>query len=260
MKLKASIFWWLLLRDIKSLQSLIIGGIIDGFIWAATNILIFQYILPYFGITNSFGSFIWAGTIITVGFFESANFAHDLVNDIATSKIIEYHLTLPIPAWLLLIKIALGIAINCMALSIFIVPLGKLLLWDSLSFNNFSILKFIALFFSANLFFGVVSVWIGSWARDGSRFAYVRRRFFNPFWAFGGYQFTWAVLAQAYPRLSLLALANPLTYAFEGMRSATLGAEGYLPFWICLVMLWVFIIIFGIWAYLWLKKRLDFIG
>ena len=255
----ARVFGWLLWRDIIILKKNIWGKLLDAFIWSTNYIIINTYIMPFFGVSPEYGSFIWVGTLVTMAFFESIYCANDIVTDLNGDKTVEHALTLPIPSWLIFIKMGLSIALNCMALSIFVVPLGKLILMDRLDLSNFSGIKFILIFITINLFFGFFAVWIGSWARDGLRFSYVYRRVVNPLWLFGGYQFTWMVLHQAFPRVATIVLFNPLVYAFEGMRVAILGQLGYINFWISFSVLWVFIIIFALWSSLWMKKRLDYV-
>ena len=194
-----------------------------------------------------------------MAFFESIYGANDLVNDFDNEKVIEYSLILPISAKLVFIKTALSIALDAAVLSLFLVPLGKLLLTNRLMLDNFSIPKFMLIFTTMNLFFGFFGLWIASWAKDGKNFSYVYRRVVNPVWIFGGYQFTWFVLYKAFPQWGFLLLLNPMTYAFEGLRAAILGQTGYLNFWLCVGALWCFTILFACWALLWMKKRLDYI-
>ncbi len=250
-------FGWLVWRDIIILRKSLWGKLLDSFIWSINYIIINTYIMPYFGVPQDYGSFIWVGTIVTMAFFESVNSANDVVHDLAGDKMLEHTLTLPLPAWLVFARIGLNIAIDGMALSIFIVPLGKLILLDRLDLSHFSFIKFILIFVTINLFFGAFALWVSSWAHDAYRFSYVRRRIVNPLWLFGGYQFSWFVFYQAFPRSAMVILLNPITYTFEGMRAAILGQAGYLNFWASLSVLWLFIILFTIWAIIWMKKRLD---
>jgi ABC-2 type transport system permease protein len=255
-----SIFGWLLWRDIRMLRWNLPGKILDALIWATNYIVINSYIMPFFGVPQSYGPFIWVGAIVTTGFFgASHSAAADLVNDIAGNKNIEYLLMLPVPSWLIFIKIALSFAINCMTLSIFILPLGKILLMDRLDLSTLSLTKFIPLFIMANIFFGFFGLWVASWARDGINFSYVWRRIVNPLWIFGGNQFSWAIFYKALPRIALLGLINPLTYAFEGMRASILGQEGFINVWIAFFMLIFFTCFFGWWSMKWMKQRLDYI-
>jgi ABC-type polysaccharide/polyol phosphate export permease len=84
-------------------------------------------------------------------------------------------------------------------------------------------------------------------------------RFVFPLWYLGAFQFSWAILYRIFPLGGILNLINPMVYVQESMRSALLGAEGYLPFWVSAGMLFFFIILFLWWGIVRLKKRLDFV-
>jgi ABC-2 type transport system permease protein len=146
-----------------------------------------------------------------------------------------------------------------MVLSIFMVPLGKLILFNQLDLSTLDIVKFSLIFVTVNLFFGCFAVWISSWAKGSARFSEVWRRVANPLWIYGGYQFSWYILYKVFPRLALVNLLNPITYTFEGMRAAILGQAGFIPFVVSFLMLWLFIAVFMYWALVWLKKRLDYV-
>jgi ABC-2 type transport system permease protein len=255
----ARIFCWLLWRDIVVLRKNVFNRLLDATIWSGTNILISYYILPAFGIEPKFGLLIWVGTILTMAFFESGYAAQELVTDRSGNNHIGYLLTLPLPSWLVIIKLGCTTALNCMVLSIFMLPLGKLILQNNLDLGSLSIHKFILIFLVSNFFCGSFGIWVFSWAQSTVRFSEVWRRVFNPLWAFGGYQFTWLVFHKTFPRLSLIALINPLTYAFEGMRASILGNEGFIPFWISLIAVAFFTLIFTLWAIRWSRQLLDYV-
>jgi hypothetical protein len=84
-------------------------------------------------------------------------------------------------------------------------------------------------------------------------------RFVYPLWVFGGYQYSYAVLANKNPWFAYISLINPQLYIMEGMRAAILGQEGYLNFWLCAGMTFFFSIICGIHAIFKIKRRLDFV-
>jgi hypothetical protein len=250
-------FAWLLWRDVQRIAHSFTDKLIDAAVWSFNNIIISAYVLPLFGVSREYGPLIWIGTIATMAFFESIYCANDIVTDIATDNVIEYHCTLPLPSWLLFVKIALSAALHSMVLSIMNLPLGYLVLYGTVDLSQAHWYAFAAVFIAMNLFFGFFAVWVASWARDGLRFGYVYRRVVNPLWLFGGYQFSWYVLYNAYPRAALVALLNPILYAFEGLRGAVLGGDTYLNPWICSAMLFVYAILFAVWGGRWMKQRID---
>ncbi|MBM3184388.1 MAG: hypothetical protein FJZ64_03690 [Chlamydiae bacterium] len=79
----------------------------------------------------------------------------------------------------------------------------------------------------------------------------------NPIFMFGAYFYTWVSLEKLSPTFAWITLINPIVYVLEGMRSAALGQEGHLPFWVCFFSLWGFIFVFASHAIYKLKRRLD---
>ncbi len=250
---------WMLWRDLYVLRKHIGGKIIDSLVWGTNIILISAFVLPAFGTSNVFGLIIWIGTITSMAVYEAVYEAQDMVADREGNFHTGYLLTLPIPSWLVFIKMALSVAINTTVLSFFMFPLGRIILRNRVSLIYFSLTKFLLFFLVLNLFCGFFAIWIYSWAKNPTRFSVVRRRVVNPLWAFGGAQFTWYILYETFPRLALIALLNPLTYAFDGLRASVLGPEGYIPFWVSFTMVIFFAILFGWWGIAWLRKRLDFV-
>ncbi len=90
-------------------------------------------------------------------------------------------------------------------------------------------------------------------------FPHIWMRFVLILWTFGCYQYSWFILNKVYPFWSYVSLLNPMIYAFEASRVAVLGQQGLLPFWFCIIMLWLFIGIFYSHALRKFKSRLDFV-
>ena len=57
------IFGWLLWRNLIILRQNLFDKLIDAFVWSTNYILINTYIMPYFGLSLEYGSFIWVGTM-----------------------------------------------------------------------------------------------------------------------------------------------------------------------------------------------------
>ena len=72
-----------------------------------------------------------------------------------------------------------------------------------------------------------------------------------------GCLFSWMVMYKAVPLVALINLMNPIVYTIEAMRGAFFGQADYLPFWICISMIWLFTLIFMFLGLSFFKKRLD---
>jgi len=253
------LFWQLLKTDFHIYKKSVIDAMIDAVIWFICLTAVFAYIFPSIGISQDFSILIVVGAVASCIYWDVWATATSFIIDIEGSKTIGYFLTLPIPNVLVLIKQILVNAIKAGLPALIILPIGKLLLWNTLQFTNFSIVKFTLIFILTSLFGGSFSLFIVSRVKDINHIGKVAMRFLFPLWFFGGSNYSFAIIQKLSPTFAYASLANPLLYAMEGVRAAVLGQQGYLAFPICLLMLTLFTIIFAFLGIVSLKKRLDFV-
>ncbi len=255
------VFSWLLWRNLRVLKNDFVNNAVDAMIVPATFIIIGGYILPYLGMPAQYGAFmIVSSMIINCSFATTWRGSSHLVTDIDGDRSVSYELTLPIPSWLIFVKYAVAYALDSMFLNILTLPLGKFLLWDKFSLAEFSIFKFILIYATANLLFGFYAVWIASWVQGMRGFTRYWLRYGAQLMFFSGFQFPWSILYKASPLFANINLLNPFVYAFEGARAAVLGQEGSLNYWMCLGMMWLYIVFFGYLTKRNFKKKLDYVG
>lgn len=253
------LFKELLFTDFAILRQVIVDQSVNLVIWVTANILVMGYLMPSFGLAESYGNFILAGLCGSAGLFGVFPSVVNLVNDFEGDRIIDYYMTLPLPSWLIFVRAMVFYAINFALIGLLVLPIGKLLLWNSFALSEVHFIKYIIIFVLTNLFYGTFTLWIASRVSNMIKIGNVWMRFVFPVWFFGGFQFSWYVLASKWPLFAYLNLLNPITYVMEGTRAAILGQPGYLPFWLCACMLIFFCIICGWHSIVRLKKRLDFI-
>lgn len=255
----APIVFELFKTDLIIFRQTILDKCINLCIWAACTGAVFTFLLPAFGLEASYGSFMIAGFIATAGLFEVFPSVMQLVSDFENDRVISFYATLPMPTFLVFIRFFFYYSFNAMTMCAFVVPLCKLLFWSSLDLSKISVLKFLIAFLLVNLFYGAYTVWIASRVTTTQKISNVWMRFVFPLWFLGAYQFPWFGLYKLFPMFAYLDLLNPMVYVQELMRSAILGAEGYLPFFASAGMLLFFIVLFLSWGILRLKKKLDFV-
>ncbi|MCH9811769.1 ABC transporter permease, partial [bacterium] len=136
-------------------------------------------------------------------------------------------------------------------------PIGKIFAYTRWDLSMFSVWKVLLMLVTSNIFFGFFALWLSSVIDGMSNLNSLWRRYIAPIWLFGGYVYSWHTAYQMSPIFAWVSLINPMIYVMEGMRSAALGAEGYLPFWLCFSMLWFFIIVCGTQAIKKMKVKLD---
>jgi len=246
----------LIWRDMSVFLPTFPGRLLNGAIWSGVTTCIFQYI-GFGDASVDLGLFMACANAVSWGFFEVMENVSRLIADLQGERSITYALTLPVPQWMVFVRIALSNALQAMAIAIFILPMAKLLLWNHFSFVSVSLIKVIIIFVLIHLFYGFFSLWLASLVKNLESIGNIWMRVTYPLWFLGGYQFTWATFASKNAVLAHLNLVNPLIYCFEGIRSAVLGSAGYLPFWLCCSALVFFMVLTGTLGIHRMMKRLD---
>ena len=250
----------LLKTDLLIFKTQFANMIIDNCFWISICTLISAYVLPKLGMTSSYGAFFVIGAIGSSAVFQTFGNVSRVVADLDGEKIITYPLTLPLPGWLLMVQKALSFAVQSALIGLVILPIGKLLLMDRLNLSLINPLQFFVIYITLQIFIaGFFTMFFVSITEKMSRILNVWTRVLFPLWFMGGSQFSWQTLHQVSPSFAKICLFNPFIYAFEGLHAATLGQDGYLPFWLCVGMIWLFIIVFAVISIRRMKKRLDFI-
>lgn len=253
------VFKNLLLLDLKVFKKHYFNKLIDLAIYITVILSITVYILPAFGLAESYSLIMVSGLIASIGIMELYPNSISLAIDLTKDKNISYALILPIPSWLIPLKDICYFALTSLLVGTFALPLSKILLGDLLNLRAVNWPLFALFFILSNIFFGAFAFLLATTVKDVLNSDRVWLRFIFPLWFFGGYQFTWYSLYKLYPQLAYINLLNPFIYITEGIRVTMLGQEGYLPLWICTIMITFFIISFSLVGIKRLKNQLDFI-
>jgi ABC-type polysaccharide/polyol phosphate export permease len=252
-------FWALLRTDFAIVNKNIVNDIIDVFIWISLISIVFTYIFPRLGMAQSFGALALVGTIASCGIFDIWGTTANYLSDLEGNNTNSYFFTLPIPSWMIFVKIALGQAYKTTILASFIIPLGKIILGNRLDLSNFAPLKFLLIFLTVNIFCGFFAILMMSITPSMKRVNSVWVRILFPLWFLGGAEFPWKVIQGMSEYLSYAILLNPILYCMEGIRATVLGQENYLNFWVCLIFLWAAGGVVGFIGMRRLKKNLDLV-
>jgi len=253
------IFWQLFKADLAVFQQTFWDKLLNAMIWASTVVAITGYIMPAFGLSVEFGAFQAVGVVVSMSGFEVYPQLANFISDIDGDRHVNYLLTLPIPGWLLLVKMACFYTLNALLMAFAALVTSKLILLSRFNMSTIHLGKMILAFIVINAFFGFFTLWMVSLTKSILTMENTMMRVMYPLWFLGGFQFSWHVLHSMSPSLAYINLLNPYIYSFEGMRAATLGQEGYLNYWMCMAVLSAFTLVCGWWGIERLKKRLDFI-
>lgn len=232
---------------------------INLYIWAFCSLVVMGYIMQDYGLTSDYGLFQLATVIGTVGLFEIYGNCFRIIADIEGDQHINYLLTLPLNPAIVWWSMIFSYALRGIILSVFIIPFGKILFWNSFSLIAVSWIKFAIILILANIFYGVFTIAITAHVGAMSKMEDVWSRFIFPLWFMGGYMFSWESIYELSQPLAYVLLGNPILYVMEGTRAALLGQEGCLPWEICCAAILGFIAIGWIYGKYKMKRLLDFV-
>ena len=252
-------FWSMTERSIKVTKPFLLDVIINNTLMTILQILIFTYFMPAFGLNKDFGTFMAFSMVALQVFFTSVFGLHTLLGEVLNPEdgILQYELTAPIHPSFVFIKCAFEFIHQSFFTTLPIIVAVKLLMWNRISFEYFSFFKFHFLLLCVALFSGFFTLFLVSITPNRSAVGNLLTRIVFPMWFLGGLQFSWQSLYNISPALAYLNLLNPLTYAYEGCRAATLNPTLSLPYWYCIPALLFCTAFFGTLGINRLKQRLD---
>ncbi len=250
------VFFQLLQRDLKLFISHAQDNYINTLCWVILSLIVYQFIMPELGSVYA-GEFLLVNCVISKTFFGIMDGVSATVADLDGDKKITYDMTLPISHTLLFIKIAISHAIHAFLLSLFILPVGKIVLWNYLLFPYFCWYKFIIIMLISSLFSGFFSLFIIGITKSIMQIEDVWCGIIFPLFGLGGFQFTFQAMYQISPIMSYINCLNPVMYMFEGMRAATLDPALSINFYLCCSALLLLTLPAGYIGIQLLHKRLD---
>ena len=246
----------LIYHDMMLFKQQFKDALINMFIARTTAVLMYQHIMPIVGL-KGFGAFIAISDLVQWGYFRLIGMITQLVMDMQDGQTISYYLTLPFPPSLVFVSIALSNSLKTMTTSIFLLPLIKIVLGSSLTFEYASWWRFVVIFIVIHLFYSFLGLFLTSITRRLDLFDNVWTRIMLPLWIIGGYMFPWKAAYIASPWIGYALLCNPLIYCLEGIRGSLLGYHNAIPFSVCFFMLVGFTLLCAHYALKNLKRRVD---
>ena len=235
------------------------GKIINLYIWVFCSLVVMGYVMQSFGLGIHYGCFQLATIMGTVGLFEIYGNSFRWMIDFEGDRHMSYYLTLPIRPSVVLWSMITSYVLMGLILSCFVLPFGKLILFNSFSLADISWIKFIIITIISNIFYGVFTVAVTAHVGAISKMENVWTRFIFPLWFMGGFQFSWGSIYNLSQPLSYVLLGNPVLYVMEGTRAALLGQKDCLPWWLCCVVLSFFTVLCWFYAKYKMKRLLDFV-
>lgn len=252
-------FWYLLLTDLTVFKQNLWHQLLDMLIWASTITIVFTYLMPAFGLSQGYSGFVIASLCASGTLFNIFPSVMNLVNDFDGERMIGYYLTLPIPSWLVFVKLMVFYAISGMTMGIVVLPWCKLIVGSNFDLSNLSLLKYLMIFIVSNMFYGTFTLFLATCVPNPTKIGRIWMRILYPLWFLGGFQFSWDVLYANAPMFAYINLLNPFVYIMEGTRSAILGDISSINCFVAVGLLLCYCVAFGVLALKRMKRRLDFV-
>lgn len=255
----ARIFLALLGRDMLVLQKRLKGLFFDNIILLLANIAMFGYLLPLMGMSPQLVAPLFIGytviSLIEIGYSLSISIVHD----VKFSKFIDYHLTLPLSTNWLLAEYITNFVIKASVVTLPLLLCGKLLLGNQFiivqtHWFSFGLMYLLSLIFIATLFLFYSFAYEYNWFR----FNLWPRRL-DPLFLLGSLFTVWKQVYGFSKIVGVLFLCNPLTYIAEGLRATLIGGDAFLPAWLCMIVVSIFIVINWLLLKPAMRKKLDLV-
>ena len=149
----------LIVSDLQVFKQTVLDKCIDITIWVILTIVVTAYIMPFFGLKHDFGPFQLGGVIAAIGLFELYGSVVDLVGDFEGDRVIKYNLTLPIPSWLAIISKSAYYFIIYTFLTVAMLPVGKICLWNQWDLAQVSYGKLVLAIIFQSGFYACFVLW-----------------------------------------------------------------------------------------------------
>jgi len=250
-------FFWLVFRDLRGIAKNFLTYFLDGALLPLSVVFTSGYIMPAMGLADDYGAFILVSTALGMCYNCCGMDSLGLITDLEGAKSIFYELALPMPYWLVYLKIGTAYALKSILTNVLVFPIGALILGSKLSLANLALGKAVLMYLLSNILYSAFALTSTIFMENSDSHGRFWIRWGWQIFTLAGWGFSWNYFYKAAPTVALFNLANPIMYTMEGLRAAMLGQEGYLDYWLCCGAILFFTLIIGfvgLWKF---KKRLD---
>lgn len=204
----------------------------------------------------SLNTVLFAGNIVLVLLLFTYKQNIELLFDLEGKRFIEYQITMLNPFLVLLERVLFtGLYAFCIALPYY--PMGKLILGSYVDMGHTNWPQLLALLFAGSMCLSAYHLLAAIVLKRTADIGALWSRINSALLVFGGFWVPlWAIEKYSYT-LGKLVYLNPCIYLTEGAKGAITGSNAYLPFWLCLSMLFAFSGLFLALSWWKFKQRTD---
>lgn len=206
---------------------------IDGALLAGLNVLLFAYLFPAMGMSDSMVAPVFIGSLLALFINLSFSISIRTVFDLRFKRFTDYLITLPLSKrWFLAASIT-GFFLELFLSTIPLVSCSVVALYGKIPLEQTNwfmlmIMYIVCLLVLAIFFLGCAFSYSYEWFLDNM---WPRR--LAPVVALGCVYVPWFTVLKIAPAAAWIMLLNPMTYMSEGIRASLLGASGYIDIRIC---------------------------
>ncbi len=253
----AQVFWALVQRDLIMIKKRLSSTLLTGVIQITTSVVLFGRLFPTMGVSDQLIAPLFIGQACFQMFFLGNAMGFRTIYDIKYSRFIDYRLTLPLPKRWLFGATLLYFVIETTIITLPLLLLGTIFLAPQFAGAQPNWLIFIITYFQVLCMYGLMFMSLSYYYTPEWYMNNIFPRRLTLLIGISPVFYTWFKAYAFSPNASLIVLASPLTYAFEGMRVALLGGPNYISPLYCIPMLALFSGVFCALLAYGIKKRLD---
>jgi hypothetical protein len=244
-------------RDLHVIRQRLRGAFINAGVRLIVDVLEFGGLFPAMGVPEELISPLFIGSVALQLLFQGMAFSLRTIFDIRFTRFIDYRLTLPLPKrWLF----ASYVTYFCMEAVIITLPLftiGILLLGKKFHIVSPNWFLFIVIYLMSLILYGVMFLGISLYYEFDWFMQNIWPRRLTFLLMLSPTFFVWHKAYAFAPNAAYSMLIIPLTYVAEGLRVTLIGGPEYIPAYICILALFIWISLLIWFTACGIKKRLD---
>lgn len=247
----------LIRRDCKVLWHRIIDMLLDSIAPLITQILLYGYLFPLLGMSRELIAPMYIGSTIFFLLFFGYSYGLRLIFDVKFNRFFEYFLVLPLPKRWLMLRYVISFVIESTVITTPLLAIGLYSLRNKFMYIDPSYFWFCMSYLLLMLFFGTLFIGLGLYYEYQWFSHNIFPRRITPFFCFSPIFLIWKKLYVQFPLLAQIMFINPFTYCAEGLRTAFIGGNNFLPLSLCVPGMIFFIALSSLLIKIGLKKRVD---
>lgn len=251
------IFIVLIRRDFKLLTSNLLSVLIDCFPVLVVQVITFGYLFPLMGMPQSMIAPAYLGSMIILFLQLGFTLTMKIGFDLEYNRFIDYQMTFPISIpWLFAaytVNTMVEIAVVTIPLfTVGIAILHAYFIFSAINWFVVALMYLLVLTFFSTFFLAIGYTFNITWIMDN-----IWARILTPLWWFSAGLMVWKKVYAWSHATAYLMLASPMTYIAEGIRSAFLDNDLFIPWYMCASIITLCIGINCVCFMYGMKKRLD---